>query len=405
MIENKLRPIHPGEILREEFLVPAGMTANALAKALRVDAPRINDIVRERRGITPDTALRLAAFLQTSAEFWLNLQSAYDLKVADTEKGKLIRAEIAPLPVKAGDSKKAEQVSGLFSTPLTNQCSRSYAHMLEGSMEKLVNAREHCESFWSDHKSYADVNFVREFAIQTHERWFEMYLTVALLRAGHKIVCRNRHNTGPDVLLNFEDQRIWIEATCASPGEKGQPDSIPKRQSGRIRREPTDQYVLRIRNALEEKQKKLFSYINKGLIRSNEPCIVAINVYKVDGLSPHTHDHVRRALYGIGDPQIQIDRRTRSATRYNHVYIESIRKSSGAEVMVNPFTDGSLKHISAVLISESNVVNQPKTVGDDFVLYPNLKCNNQIPQPLLGVGSEWRFQAVNDGWKGKLVER
>lgn len=101
MIENEMRPIHPGEILREEFLVPAGMTANALAKALRVDDSRINDIVRERRGITPDTALRLATLLQTSAEFWLNLQSAYDLKVADTEKGNLIRAEIVPLPVQA----------------------------------------------------------------------------------------------------------------------------------------------------------------------------------------------------------------------------------------------------------------------------------------------------------------
>ncbi len=104
MIENKMRPIHPGEILREEFLVPAGMTANALAKALRVDAPRINDIVRERRGISTDTALRLATFLRTSAEFWLNLQSAYDLKVADTEKGKLIRAEIVPMPVQSRDN-------------------------------------------------------------------------------------------------------------------------------------------------------------------------------------------------------------------------------------------------------------------------------------------------------------
>ncbi len=85
MIEKKMRPIHPGEILREEFLVPAGMTANALAKALRADAPRINDIVRERQGITTDTALRLAAFLQTSAEFWLNLQSTYDLQVADAQ--------------------------------------------------------------------------------------------------------------------------------------------------------------------------------------------------------------------------------------------------------------------------------------------------------------------------------
>ncbi len=104
MIENKMRPIHPGEILREEFLVPAGMSANALAKALRVDAPRVNDIVRERRGITTDTALRLAAFLRTSAEFWMSLQSAYDLKVADAEKGNLIRAEIVPLPSPVRDS-------------------------------------------------------------------------------------------------------------------------------------------------------------------------------------------------------------------------------------------------------------------------------------------------------------
>ena len=94
---NRMRPIHPGEILREEFLIPAGMTANALARALRVNAPRINDIVRERRGITPDTALRLAAFLQTSPEFWLNLQMAYDLKVVDTAEGQTIRTEIAPM--------------------------------------------------------------------------------------------------------------------------------------------------------------------------------------------------------------------------------------------------------------------------------------------------------------------
>ena len=107
---NKMRPIHPGEILREEFLIPAGMTANALARALRVNAPRINDIVRERRGITPDTALRLATFLQTSPEFWLNLQTAYDLKVAEAAEGKTIRAEIAPLHIKAEENQTSLQV-------------------------------------------------------------------------------------------------------------------------------------------------------------------------------------------------------------------------------------------------------------------------------------------------------
>ena len=65
--KNKMRPVHPGEILREEFLVPMGMSANALSVALKVPAPRINEIVRERRAITPDTALRLARYLGTSA--------------------------------------------------------------------------------------------------------------------------------------------------------------------------------------------------------------------------------------------------------------------------------------------------------------------------------------------------
>jgi addiction module HigA family antidote len=68
---NRMRPIHPGEILREEFLRPLSLSPNALAKQLRISAPRVNDIVRERRGITSDTALRLARYFRTTPEFWL----------------------------------------------------------------------------------------------------------------------------------------------------------------------------------------------------------------------------------------------------------------------------------------------------------------------------------------------
>ena len=81
-ISKGMRPIHPGEILREEFLVPLGLTAHALALALHVSAPRINDIVRERRAITADTALRLSRFFGTSAEFWMGLQADYDMAIA-----------------------------------------------------------------------------------------------------------------------------------------------------------------------------------------------------------------------------------------------------------------------------------------------------------------------------------
>jgi addiction module HigA family antidote len=93
---NKMRAIHPGEVLREEFLAPLGMSAHALAQALRVPAPRVNELVRERRGVTPDTALRLARYFGTTPQFWLNLQASFDLKIALREAGKRIDREVAP---------------------------------------------------------------------------------------------------------------------------------------------------------------------------------------------------------------------------------------------------------------------------------------------------------------------
>ena len=96
MVQNKMRPIHPGEILREEYLVPLGMSVNALAKALNVTPARMNEIVRERRGVTADTALRLARYFGTDARSWLNLQAAYDLRVAEIAQEKLITATVRP---------------------------------------------------------------------------------------------------------------------------------------------------------------------------------------------------------------------------------------------------------------------------------------------------------------------
>ena len=97
MATNKMRAIHPGEIIREEYLVPLQMTSHALAMALRVPAPRINDIVRERRAVSPDTALRLARYFGTSAEFWAGLQTAYALRLARATAGANIERDIQPL--------------------------------------------------------------------------------------------------------------------------------------------------------------------------------------------------------------------------------------------------------------------------------------------------------------------
>jgi antitoxin HigA-1 len=85
MMKNGMRPVHPGEILREEYLVPLGLSVHALAMALRVPATRIHDIVKEHRAITSDTALRLARYFGGDARSWLALQAEYDLRIAELE--------------------------------------------------------------------------------------------------------------------------------------------------------------------------------------------------------------------------------------------------------------------------------------------------------------------------------
>ena len=96
---NGMRPVHPGEILREEYLKPMEMSANALAKALKVPASRINDIVLERRGVTVDTAMRLARYFGGDVQSWLNLQTAYDIKIAQKDLSKRVEQEVVPLAV------------------------------------------------------------------------------------------------------------------------------------------------------------------------------------------------------------------------------------------------------------------------------------------------------------------
>ena len=97
MKTNKRPPIHPGDILREEFMKPLGLSQNALARALNVPPRRINEIVLEKRGITADTALRLARFFGTTAEMWTGLQADYDLRLARYEKERQIERDVEPL--------------------------------------------------------------------------------------------------------------------------------------------------------------------------------------------------------------------------------------------------------------------------------------------------------------------
>ena len=100
-MKNKMRPVHPGEILVEDYIKPRGISVRAVSIALHVPYSRLNEIVRGRRGVSADTALRFARLFGGEAAGWLALQNAYDLRVAETLAGKSIVKEIKPLALAA----------------------------------------------------------------------------------------------------------------------------------------------------------------------------------------------------------------------------------------------------------------------------------------------------------------
>lgn len=101
MFKNGMRPVHPGEVLMEDYIKPMGVSVRAVALALHVPYSRLSEITKGQRGVTADTALRLERYFGSEAQGWLNLQSAYDLRVAELAAGKTIAREIEPLAVNA----------------------------------------------------------------------------------------------------------------------------------------------------------------------------------------------------------------------------------------------------------------------------------------------------------------
>jgi addiction module HigA family antidote len=99
---RRLKPVHPGEILREEFMVPLDLSMNKMAMDLRVPVTRIADIANERRGISADTALRFARYFKNGPTFWMNLQTRYDLEVAEDEIAAKVERDVQPLEVVSG---------------------------------------------------------------------------------------------------------------------------------------------------------------------------------------------------------------------------------------------------------------------------------------------------------------
>lgn len=292
----------------------------------------------------------------------------------------------------------------LFATEPANACA-AFQNLRAAENPHTAAARAHCEDLWRDFQPFADNNFIEEFALHLQERWFEMYLTVTLLRAGLDVQARK---PGPDVLLRVDGRRVWIEGTCATPGAPGLPDSVPPPQYAAIGEppnvtaRPTRQMALRLRNSLATKATVFRRYLAENIVGDEDVLVIAINVREVHGLWADMDEIMRRAFYGVGDLILTFDRTTSTVIgRQNEQLTHIAKQSTGAGVGVQPFIDNSMPHISAVIGSWADAANLPTHLGGDFLLLPNLTTCNPWRDGTIPIGTEWQFTADNAGWDGK----
>jgi hypothetical protein len=282
-----------------------------------------------------------------------------------------------------------------------------YTTLRTSTEPKAVKVRQHCERMWAIYHRYADPNFVTEFMLHFHERWFEMYVTVTLLR--QRALVQKTQPPGPDILVAHDGRRIWIEAVCATGGAPGLPDSIPAPQfvQGKTIVEPAgyevwDRIALRIRNSIETTRRAYEKYLQLGIVAPDDLLVIAVNVYGIPGATLDTQKYILRAAFGVGNLQVVIDRASREIVSTHTQELISIAKHNGAAVGTQPFVDGSMPTVSAVLASDFCAMAAADKDIIDLTIFPNLTATNPWPQRALPI-DEWAFEDKGAaGWSGEL---
>ena len=296
--------------------------------------------------------------------------------------------------------------AGLFET-LPAVATGEYRNLRTPPSDKAARCREYCDRLWAGFHPYADADFVQDFPVHTHQRFWEMYLGNVLLDAGHHQLIAPK--PGPDFGIELNGQRIWIEAVTATPGDPGKPDSVAQPApgpggiiSGYV---PQDQIVLRCSTAIHAKFPTQYNkHLQKGLIAPQDAYIIALNhsaaYYWVEVGTP---PFVLRAVLGLGAHFVTLDRQSARITGSGIQYRGSIPKSSGALVDTNLFLSPESAPVSAVIGSVTSIgtpVNlqqgQHHDFGEDFRLIHNPHASNPLPQGVVVRGEEVRVKLYDD---------
>ncbi|HEV2137014.1 MAG TPA: hypothetical protein VGR47_22540 [Terracidiphilus sp.] len=269
-----------------------------------------------------------------------------------------------------------------------------YVSLRDLKNEWTEPAREFAESLWNRFRGLADPHFLTEVRRDFHSRFWEMYLTCALREfANQKGSILSCPKPGPDILLEHDDRRIWVEAVVATNGTPGRPDSVVEPNpddSGKI---PEEKLVLRYANAISEKYRKYLRYLRAGIIHKNDAFVIAVNGAALSYKWTQVENDVPRflkAVYPLGVYQLLLDRRTGKIIGQQNEPRFNIVKASGANVGTMSFLERRSRGITAILGSSADVMWHSLALGFDFELAHNPQSRAPITDLSIPTKKVWR---------------
>lgn len=259
------------------------------------------------------------------------------------------------------------------------------AVMMSRKRKKMI------EQMWSEFEPYADPGFSEKIKLNGEflSRCWEMTVACALLRLNHSLQ-QKTSDIGPDVKIITSSPTVWVEAVISTRGTG--PDALPELLYGVAQTLPKNEMVLRFGNAITTKHRKYQTHLNSGLIKPNEPFIIAVSKGSINYPDAYPPTALRY-LYGIGDLTLHmpIDQATGERKVVNEFFSRQlpIPKKQGKEVPVAFFEDPANACISAVLYCDNHILNHPELLGSDFILFRNPNTSAPLPENFFPIGAEW----------------
>jgi len=252
------------------------------------------------------------------------------------------------------------------------------------------------EQIWPIYRPYADRHFKKDAKFHFHERFWEMYLGVTLIKRGYSI--NGPISQGPEFYIDIGSSKMWFEAIAPSRGEGN--DAVPESPLEEVTETPQREILLRLTNAVAEKYKKYKLDKQKGNIQNDDLYIVAVNGSRIQpGLYGVKIPFIVQALYPAGDFTITLDSSTGQIYGSYYQYNDNITKINKSRVPTDNFINNEYCGISAVIYSYADPWNgkDELNLGSEFIIIHNLKADNKLQRGFFPFGVEyWAEEQENE---------